>query len=301
MGTRTARGCSPTLPGLTKESYVRYLNCEIIADCAYLIPIGDIHIGDKAFGSVGRQKLRGYIQWVKEHDNARVFLMGDIFNVASRISKSSPFESNANEYEEAEGLFKSIAKQIIGAIDGNHEARMLDMFGYSPLQALCARLEIPYCGWSCVIELNVGRTITRKTPRYPGDQQHYRYNQYFIYCHHTTGGGTTLGGAINRSVKLQEIVQGIDVFCGGHNHQLITGVRTILQPYPEGRRVVERKVTYVDCGSYLDWTDSYAERGQLPLGKLGSPRIRFAGYRHLHRESTGERRFEHSRDVHVSL
>jgi hypothetical protein len=274
---------------------LRYITCDIIADHASLIPIGDVHIGDKSFGQRGRTKLNGYLEWVQQHPNSRIFLMGDIFNVAGRQTKTSPFESSASEYEEAEGLFKPVAKQIIGAIDGNHEARMLDMFGYSPLQALCSRLEIPYCGWSCTLELNVGQTKQHKGAT---GRRRYRFNQYFVYLHHTTGGGSSLGGALNRSVKLQEIVQGIDVFCGGHNHQLVTGVRTILQPYPPARCMIERKVTYVDCGSYLDWDSSYAERGQFPLGKLGSPRIRFAGYRHIVKHN---RRFEHSRDVHVSL
>ena len=270
---------------------MRYLTCAVHATCAYLIPIGDIHIGDKAFGREGRKKLMGYIDWVKQTPNARIFLMGDIFNCASRLSKTSPFETNTDEYKEAEGLFKPVKDRIIGVIDGNHEARMLDMFGYSPLQALCASLEVPYCGWSAVIELSVG---TR--PK----QRHGRANQYFIYCHHTTGGGATLGGALNRSVKLQEIVQGMDVFCGAHNHQLITGVRTIFIPYPAGGRVLQKKVTYVDCGSYLDWDESYAERGMQPPGKLGSPRIRFAGARNSSHTNNLESRWQ-SRDVHVSI
>lgn len=280
---------------------MRYLHHDVVADCAYLIPIGDIHIGDKAFGKRGRAKLAGYIEWVKKTPNARIFIMGDVFNVAGRHTKTSPFESSANEYQEAESIFMPVRDKILGAIDGNHEARILDMFGYSPLQAFCARLEVPYCGWSAVLELNVGGLYPmRRTPRYKGDPQTAkgRYNQYHIYFHHTTGGGGTLGGALNRSVKLQDIIHGIDVYCGGHNHQLATGVRTVFQPYPPGRRVVERKVTYVDCGSYLDWDESYAERGMLASGKLGSPRVRFAGFKHT---STLQQSHDDSRDVHVSL
>lgn len=271
---------------------MRYLSVDVVANHAYLIPIGDIHIGDKAFGKIGRAKLAGYIDWVKKTPNARVFLMGDIFNVASRNSKTSPFETNASEYDEAEHIFKPIARQIIGVISGNHEARMEDMFGYNPLQGLCSRLEVPYCGWSAVIELHVGRL--KDTHGRAGT----KHNTYFVYCHHTTGGGGTLGGALNRSVKLQDLVQGIDVYCGGHNHNLATGVRSVMVPYPPGHRMREHKITYVDCGSYLDWDGSYAEKGMLPPGKLGSPRIRFAGYKHTHH---GGALRDDSRDVHVSL
>lgn len=283
---------------------MRYLSCDIVADHAYLVPIGDIHIGDKAFGAVGRKKLRGYLEWVLKTPNARIMLMGDVFNVASRHSKTSPFESSADEYEEAYGLFQTVAKskQILGAIDGNHEARMIDMFGYSPLQALCSRLEIPYCGWSATIELNVGTTKQRKTKRYPTETIGHKTNQYFIYCHHTTGGGATLGGALNRPVKLQDMVAGVDVYLGGHNHQMATGSRQLWVPYPAGRRMVQRRITYVTCGSYLDHEDSYAERGMMAAGKLGSPRIRFQGYvRHHAKVTAHEGQGWDSRDVHVSI
>lgn len=270
---------------------MRYITADVRANKAYLLPIGDLHIGDKSFSKRGRAKLKGYLDWVLQTPEARIFLMGDIFNVASRHSKTSPFESNASEYTEAEEIFMPVRKQILGAILGNHEARMLDMFGYNPLDALCARLEVPSCGWSAVIELNVGAVP---------DRRGFKRNQYFIYCHHTTGGGGSLGGALNRSVKLQDIVQGIDVYCGGHNHQLATGVRTVFMPYPAGQRVVERKVTYVDGGSFLDWDESYAEKGMMSVGKLGCPRIRFAGYRHISRKGVAASA-DGSRDVHVSL
>lgn len=270
---------------------MRYVTCDVRAQKAYLLPIGDVHLGDKAFGKKGREKLKGYLQWVQDTSEARIFLMGDVFNVASRISKTSPWESNSSEYEEASAFFLPVKDRILGAIDGNHEARMLDMFGWSPTQALCASLGVPYCGWSAVIELNVGAIDDRKG---------FKRNQYFVYCHHTTGGGGSLGGALNRSVKLQDIVQGIDVYCGGHNHQLATGVRTVFMPYPAAHRVVERKITYVDGGSFLDWDESYAEKGMMSVGKLGCPRIRFAGYRHISAKGVAASA-DGSRDVHVSL
>jgi hypothetical protein len=111
------------------------------------------------------------------------------------------------------------------------------------------------------------------------------YNTYHVYFHHTTGGGN-LGSSLNRIVKLSEIVEGCDVYCGGHNHQLATGVKSVYRPAPSG--VVNRKVTFVSCGSYLDYPDSYAEKGMYSPSKLGSPRVRFSGER------------DHP-DVHVSL
>jgi hypothetical protein len=251
---------------------VQFLPVTIEADAAYLVPIGDIHIGDKAFGRRGLKKLQGYIAWVLEHPTARIFLMGDVFNAASRVSKTSPFESDSSEYRRAVELFAPVRKQVLGAIDGNHERRVVDMFGFSPLQSFCSELDIPYCGLAAVMRLRVG---PEKNPEF-----------YHVFAHHTTGGGGSLGSAINRVVKLQDIVQGMDVYLGGHNHQLVSGTRTVFMPTRSG--VLERKVHYVDCGSYLDYQGSYAEAGMMTPGKLGSPRIRFSGTRGHH-------------DVHVSL
>jgi len=85
-------------------------------EVAYLIPIGDIHIGDKSFGAQGRSKLVGYLNWVKDHPNARIFLMGDVLNCATRSIKTSPFESVQGEYDEAFHIFAPFAGQILGAI-----------------------------------------------------------------------------------------------------------------------------------------------------------------------------------------
>ena len=260
---------------------MKYIEVEIPESTAYLIPIGDIHIGDKAFKKEGRSKLLGYLNWVKERPNARIFLNGDIFNCASRVSKTSPFDvehpENSSEFEQAVELFEPYKKQIIGAVDGNHEARLIDMFDASMLQVLCIHLGIQYCKWSAVVRLKVGKTERARGP--------WKQN-YWLYFHHTTGGGGTIGGKLNRVVKLNDIIEGMDVFFGSHNHQLAVAPQDIYAPSCNAHNVIKRRVWYVDCGSYLEWNDSYAEKGMMAPAKLGSPRVRFDSSSH---------------DVHVSL
>ena len=246
---------------------MKYLEAEIKENEGFIIPIGDCHIGDPAFKGDGRKKLQGYLDWVEEHPNSRIFLNGDIFNVASRLSPTSPFETDTNEYRIGVELFRPYAKQILGATDGNHEARMLDYFGVSPLQSFCMELKIPYCKWSAVVALKVGKRNTEKSFR----------QIYYIYFHHTSGGGGTIGGKINRVAKLREIVEGIDVYCGSHNHQLVVAPQDVFYPSISAKDIMKRRIWFVDCGSYLKWDDSYAEKGMMPPSKLGSPKIRFSG------------------------
>jgi hypothetical protein len=241
-----------------------YLTCEIDdKECAYVIPIGDVHFGDRAFKEYGRKKLKGYLDWVMERQNARIFLNGDIFNCAGRDSKTSPFETDTDEYSEAIDFFAPYRQFIIGATDGNHEARFLDMFGMSPTQTFCRELKIPYCKWSAVVRFKIHRRNN--------DKNGWRGN-YYIYFHHTTGGGGTIGGKLNRVTKLRDIVEGIDVYYGSHNHQLAVAPQDVF--YPNEHGIQKRRIWYVDCGSYLEWQDSYAEKGMMAPAKLGSPRIR---------------------------
>lgn len=241
------------------------------------MPIGDIHWGDKAFKKVGRAKLKGNLDWLREHeDHARGVIMGDVFNVAGRDTKTSPWESDSSEYLEAEDFFRPYADLFSGAISGNHEYRIVNAYGLDPLQLFCTHLKIPYFDISALLRIQVG-----KRP----DSNSY-WQSYYMAIHHTTGGGQTPGNALNSIQRLEKVIDGCDVYAGGHNHQLATGVRQIYGPSPSGPKM--RKVHYVSCGSYLDYENSYAERFMYAPGKLGSPRIRFSGVRDHH-------------DVHVSI
>lgn len=255
-----------------------FIEVKIGADKAYGLPVGDIHWGDKAFKTVGRNKLKGNLDWlVDNQEHAFGVLMGDIFNVAGRNEKTSPWESDSAEYLEAEEFFKPYAHLFKGAIRGNHEARLVNAYGLDPLQLFCTHLKIPYLGTSALIRVQVGARP---------DNPNWYWESYYWAIHHTTGGGGSLGNALNSVQKLEKVIGGCDVYAGGHNHQLVTGVRQQYVPTVNGPKM--RKVHYVSCGAYLDYADSYADAAMMAPGKLGSPRIRFSGVRDKH-------------DVHISI
>jgi len=251
---------------------------------AYLIPIGDIHLGDSSFSDEAETKLRGYIKWIRSKSNARVILMGDVFNVATRTSVTSPFQklSLKEEMECALEIFKPIKDKIIGAIDGNHEQRATDFLNYSPLIPFCHILGTKYFQYSAVFKFGVGVTNKGTT----GKPRTAPKVMYLIFAHHTTGGGSTVGGRINRVDKLRQILINADIYLGAHNHALINApVEGFICDKMSGN-ITRHRQHIIDCGSYLDWQGSYAEMKMYPPQKLGSPRIRLDGSR---------------KDVHVSL
>lgn len=257
---------------------MKYLECNIPDKSAYIIPIGDVHYEDEFFTNKSLTLLKSYLDWVKGLPNARIFLMGDLFNCAGRNSKTSPHCNNkTNGFKDMSELLEPYKEKIIGAIDGNHEARIIDDYNMNPLQHLCLNLKIPYCGWSALLKLRVGKRNKSCGNRY--------HNVYHVYFHHSTGGGATIGGKLNRVEKLRNIVEGVDVFCGGHNHLLASAPLDVY--YPADRSIGKRRIWFVDCGGYLEW-GGYVEKSMLAPSKLGSPRIRFEGEREHH-------------DVHVSL
>lgn len=260
---------------------MKVVSLDIPEDHGYLIPLGDLHRGDRHLTKRGLGKLIGYMDWVMERKNAYLFLMGDILNVASRHSKTNPFESLSgdDEYEKTVRLFEPYKSRIIGAITGNHEQRMYRDYGFNPLQPFCQELDIPFCQYSAVLKIRVGQRREQKRKN--------QFNQvYWGFAHHGIGGGGTLGAALNRKVKLQEVVHGMDFYMAGHDHQLVVGSRNVLLPKRD--QIVHQRVQYIDTGSFLDWEGSYAEETAMPIGKLGAPRLRFDGGRRSH-------------DLHVSL
>jgi len=245
----------------------------IQADKAYLVPIGDIHLGDRGFTRTSMAKLRGYIDWIRDEPLARCILMGDIFNTATRDSATPPFQRSGlkDEMEQAIALFNPIKKKILGAIDGNHEDRLSDHVDYSPTIPLCHALGVKYLGYSGIFKIGVG--VTKRNVK-PGKTARVTY---VIYAHHTTGGGNTMGGRLNRVAKLRDIVIDADIYVGSHNHGLISAP---VEGYAVDRRsgnVLRFRQYLIDCGGYLDWKDTYSERCMYAPLKIGSPRIRLDG------------------------
>jgi hypothetical protein len=242
-------------------------------NCVYLLPVGDIHFG--SFNSE-IEKVKDFVKWAKQ-ENAYVFLMGDIFDVATLESQTSPFSQamTLNEaIELAYEIFKPIKKQIIGAIIGNHEIRLMKYAGFDIMQNFCRILEINYCGYSAVIRFRVGRK-NRKKEGYESPKI-----EYVFYAHHTTAGGNTIGGKINRIEKLRQIFEGADCYLGGHNHfegcgKVVVGY---LSKSGNGKAIIKyKKIYFVDTGSFLNYDNSYAEEKMLMPATIGCPRIRMDG------------------------
>ena len=205
--------------------------------------------------------------------------MGDLFDVATLDSATEVWGQQMSINGALQMLVKKFApiqKQIIGAITGNHEDRLVRYSNFNPVQTLCDMLEVPYCNYSAVLRFRIG------------GHKNSRLNivsptvEYVFYAHHTTGGGATIGGKLNRIAKLNAIFAGADAYLGGHNHAKALGEETVYTLSKNGRgeaRLTQKKVMYIDTGSFLVYENSYAEKQMLTPAHTGAVRIRMDGSR----------------------
>lgn len=247
----------------------------------FLLPLGDVHAGS---GQTDYQKFEGYLDWAKR-EKAYIFLMGDMFDTVVMGGVSSPFDASMN-LREAKKYMKDrlmpVKHLIIGGIIGNHEMRLMRYANEDLMEDLCDTLGVPYARYSAVLRLNVGR----KTG--DGGKTDTTRVHYVAYCHHTTGGGGTPGGRLNRVYKLSDIFEGADLLIGAHNH-MQAGVpvdKYRLHVSASGKATLSAdKQFLVDSGSFVKWNESYAEEKMLAPNHCGCPRIRLDGAR---------------KDIHVS-
>lgn len=253
---------------------MKVITCSVKNDCAYIIPIGDLHCGDKGFTKNSCNKLKEYIDFSNNNDNVKIFLNGDLLNCATRFSKTAPTDQTMDLTEQKDYLVKllePVKDKIIGAISGNHEQRLEDFCGDNPLREICYRLNIPYCGYTAVVYFKTGIKNKGK------GRENSNAFQYSLLFHHTTGGGSTVGSKMNRIEKLRNLCTNCDAYFGSHNHML--GVATTISPeFNRHVKKISNRIQFlIDCGGYLEWDNTYAEKKGLEPLKLGSPIVKLNG------------------------
>jgi hypothetical protein len=263
---------------------MRLIEVEDKRNACYLLGFGDLHVGSP---QSDLEKFEGYMKWAKE-EKAHLLGMGDLFDMVVIGGLSSPFGATMR-LPECKRYLKDrlwpVKDLIIGMLIGNHCLRLVKYADCDLIEDLCYDLGVPYCGFSAAMRIKVGHT-----PRKKRDGEVYDSTRisYIGYAHHTTGGGATPGGKLNRVAKLAELFEGADFYMGAHNHMEIAGVvdkyRVHVDASGEARLRAD-KVFLVDTGSFLKWDGSYAEQMMLPPGHTGCPRIRLDGCR---------------KDIHVS-
>ena len=251
----------------------------------YLVPFADWHIGS---ANVALNVIQGYIDWIKQRDNAFTFLNGDMMNCATKDTAPELFEDLTTPdvaYEELFALLKPIKSKILMITRGGHEEAIFRKVGHDYMAQLARDLDVPYKPDGGM----VGIRLTKN--------KHARL--FSVYGTHGWGGARTIGAKVK---KPEDISLGIEADCivVSHDHTMAVHRLNVLHP-PHSRLSMTRpvylkvrRVLLVNTGGFL-YTAGYVQRkGYIPQD-LGTPRIRFE----IKNVSKGDEGY--MKDLHCSI
>ena len=232
---------------------------------AYIVPIGDLHFGDP---HCDVDKVKRYLAWVAERDNAFILLNGDLANIAIASSVSDTYSETVPVREQRKFLVKllePVADRILGMTGGNHEHRITKETGDDITEIIATILGVPYFEDEMWLKVSLGTGRNGKRVAYS------------IYMTHGFGGGRRPGGKANNLETVAEI-SGCDVVITSHTHTMMALPLVKFVPDLQNNCVREVKQVAVSTGGYLKRGGYAARFGYKPV-KIGSPRIRLDGTR----------------------
>lgn len=227
----------------------------------HFYPIGDLHIGAPAHAG---SALDEWLNYLLATSGTSMLNTGDNTNCALTTSVSDTYAEKLTVGQARRlqtELFRPLADaDIIDAmIDGNHEERVWRATGDSPNAAVAEALGLNYSRSACVVRYLVG------------DQS------YDVYLRHGTGGGATMGAAVNRLERQERIIDA-DIYVSGHTHTQVAFPKNVFVP-DEGGGFRRKKRLFVCSGSFVGYEDYAAKAGFAPA-HIGAPRVYLSGRRH---------------------
>lgn len=225
-----------------------------IVDKITIIPIADVHIGDKL---ANLKLLKEALQRIKEEPDTFTIINGDLCNMALKNSKSDVYSDTLSPMEQvlkATELLEGIKDKILVISTGNHEDRTKKETNIDVMQLIAKQLGIEdrYADawWYLYLTFgkdNKGRAIT-----------------YGITGIHGYGGGKKSGGKINRLEDMSQVVLA-DLYLMSHTHKPISTKSCIYIPYYQSKSLSKQEMYYLMTNSFLESDGGYAEKmGLVP-------------------------------------
>ena len=251
----------------------------------YLIPLADLHVGSK---DTAIDVIQGYIDWIKNHNNAFTILNGDMMNCAWKDSTPELFEDLCTPdqaYSQLVDLISPIKNRILMITRGGHEGAIFRKVGADYMARLAHDLgDIPYHPDGGMVGLKM--------------DLHGHKSMFWIYCTHGWGGARTIGAKVKKAQDLAQVAD-VDVYILSHDHTQNINRLNILRPPRGGGNIrpnrpvymeVERKL-FINTGGFVKY-DGYIRRKGYTPQDLGTPRILMEIKHKGHR---------YEKDLHASL
>ena len=230
---------------------------------AEVVFFGDVHYGHPTCDIERAQRMIDYC--AEKH--IYVLGMGDYIEAGLRESiGDSVYMQNLNPQEQMEfmvDMFTPLAEKglLLGLLIGNHEGRILKRTSVDPGKWMAKVLRVPYLGYGCWNLFYVGK------------------QSYTAYTIHGSTGSRYVYTKLKALIDISHNFDA-DVLAMGHVHELADDAVLVQQIDKKRKVVTERKKFVILTGSYLKYDGSYAQEKGYPMGKLGSPKVKFFAKKH---------------------
>lgn len=242
-----------------KRVLTYYFNEEIHKQNGLIvIPITDIHLGHKCCNVPA---FKAYVKYILDTPNAVTILNGDLAETATKVSVGMSMFEEEDHFPKQMAMLEEILKplaeagKILGIGPGNHEERIANMIGISPMQMLANKLRVPYFGYQGFFRIVVNG-IT-----------------YKVVSHHGAGGGATSGSKTNTGEKMNKVIANADLYISGHTHGRQYHQDVIYLMDEESDSLIPHYRTYVVGGSMIEYFGAYPEMKALPPSITGLVRV----------------------------
>lgn len=219
-----------------------------------IIPISDVHIGDK---TANIKAFKEVLERIKNEPNTYTILNGDLCNVALKNSKSDVYSDELTPMEQVLQIInflEPIKDKILVMSNGNHEDRITKDTSIDVLYLVAKQLRIEqvYSPSWWYLYLSFGKNEKGRT------------TNYTLTGYHGSGGGRKSGGKINRLEEMSQVVIA-DVYLMAHVHKPIATKGVIYTPYYQSKTLSKQEMYYLISNSFVEYEGSYAEKmGMIP-------------------------------------
>lgn len=241
---------------------------DVNIDKLTIIPISDVHIGDK---TANLKAFREVIERIKSEPNTYTILNGDLCNIALKNSKSDVYSDELTPMEQVLQIInflEPIKDKILVMSNGNHEDRITKDTSIDILYLVAKQLRIEqvYSPSWWYLYLTFGKTNKNRPALYT------------ISGYHGNGSSQTTGAKANRVKKMSQVVLA-DVYLMSHVHEPIQTKGIIFAPDYQHKTIVKKEMYYCISNAFVEYEGSYAEKMGLIPSNNGITEIELDGYK----------------------
>ena len=218
-----------------------------------IIPIADVHLGDKL---ANLKLFKEVLERIKNEPYTYTIINGDLCNMALKNSKSDVYGDSLSPMQqviEVINYLEPIKDKILLLSTGNHEDRTLKETNIDVTRLIARELGIEDRSASAwwYLYVTLGEDIKK------------RPITYGITGLHGYGGGRRSGGKINKLEDMSQVVIA-DLYIMSHTHKPISTKGCIYIPYYQSKALMKQEMHYLMTNSFLESDDSYAEKLGFP-------------------------------------